>query len=177
MKIIAVVGSPRKGGNCDTLVNKFIDKVDADVDLYYLNDLDMNYCDACLNCQNGECIKDDDLNKLTTEMLDADYLVFATPIWFGEMSAQAKTFVDRFYQVAQNPDKSFEGMKVINIVTQANPADLFNQYADNWRILPYGHLGMDVVDTVIAKTGPSKGDLTVLAEAIEKLEEIAINLE
>ena len=67
-------------------------------------------------------------------------------------------------------------MKVINIVTQANPADLFNKYADNWKILPYGHLGMEVVDTVIAKTGPSKGDKKVLAEAIEKLEKLAENI-
>ena len=177
MKVIAIVGSPRKGGNCDTLVTKMVEKIDGDVSVYYLNDLEMNYCDACLSCQKGECVKDDDLNKLTTEMLDADYLIFSTPIWFGEMSAQAKTFVDRFYQVAQNPDKSFEGMKVINIVTQANPADLFNQYAENWKMLPYGHLGMEVVDTVFAKTGPTKADEEVLAEAISKLEKIAESLE
>ena len=173
MKAIAIIGSPRKDGNCDILVNRLAEKMESDVEIYYLNDLEMNYCDACLSCQKGECIKNDDLNKLTTKMLDTDYLIFSTPIWFGEMTAQAKTFVDRFYQVAQNPDKSFEKIKVIEIVTQANPSDAFDQYVDNWKILPFGHLGMEVIETIIARGAVGKGNEEELNEAISKIDEIA----
>ena len=52
-------------------------------------------------CENGDCVIDDDGNDIIKSLLDADVLVFATPIYYGQMSAQAKAFVDRFYQISR----------------------------------------------------------------------------
>ena len=47
MKTVAIVGSPRKDGNCDILVNKVLEKIDGEKSIYYLNELDIGFCKAC----------------------------------------------------------------------------------------------------------------------------------
>ena len=120
MKTIALIGSPRKEGNCDQLVSKLLDNIEGYTKKFYLNDVDLQFCNACQACQKGDCIKDDDGRKIIDEMLDSDIIVFASPIYYGQMSAQAKTIVDRFYMISQNPDKSLEGKKVIQVFTQTH---------------------------------------------------------
>lgn len=176
MKTIAIVGSPRKGGNCDILVNELVEKLDGDKKIYFLEDLDMKYCIACQKCQNGPCIMDDDINKIIDEMMEADLFIFSSPIYYGQMSAQAKTLIDRFYQVSQNPNKSLKGTKVVQIYTQANPSDAFDGYIESMKAMPFGYMGMDVIDTVIAKGTMQKGDYDELSNAIKQIEEIGDNL-
>ena len=74
MKTVAIVGSPRKDGNCDILVNKVLEKIDGEKSIYYLNELDIGFCKACQACQKGDCVKDDDARKIIDEMLEADLL-------------------------------------------------------------------------------------------------------
>ena len=57
MKTVAIVGSPRKDGNCDILVNKLLEKIDGEKSIYYLNELDIGFCKACQACQKGDCVK------------------------------------------------------------------------------------------------------------------------
>ncbi len=174
MKTVAIVGSPRKDGNCDILVNKILEQIDGDKSIYYLNEVDMGYCNACQACQNGDCVKDDDTRKIVDEMLEADLFIFSSPIYYGQMSAQAKTLIDRFYQISQNPNKSLEGTKVIEVFTQAQPSDAFATYIDSMKVMPFGYMGMEIVDTIVAKgaAGKSEG----LEEAIEQIEKIGDKL-
>lgn len=176
MKTIAIVGSPRKEGNCDILVNELVEKLEGDKKIYFLQDLDINYCKACQKCQNGPCVQDDDIRKIVDEMLEADLFIFSSPIYYGQMSAQAKTLIDRFYQVSQNPDKSLEGTKVVQIYTQANPEDMFDKYIESIETMPFGYMGMEVIDTVIAKGAMGKGEYDQLADAIKKVEKIGDEL-
>ena len=46
MKTVAIVGSPRKDGNCDILVDKVLEKIDGEKSIYYLNELDIGFCKA-----------------------------------------------------------------------------------------------------------------------------------
>ena len=172
MKILALIGSPRKNGNCDILVNKLVEKIDGEKEVLFLNDLDLKYCNACQACQKGDCIKDDDGRKIIDEMLDSDIIVFASPIYYGQMSAQAKTIVDRFYMISQNPDKSFEGKKVIQVFTQANPGDAFDAYIKSLETMPFAYMGMEVIDTIIAKGAAGKGE--GIEDALKKIEELEI---
>lgn len=117
MKVLGIVGSPRKGGNCDVLVKEFLDAVDADTEYIFLNEKELKGCNACMGCVEGDCVIDDDGNEIIKALLDADVLVFSSPIYYGQMSAQAKAFVDRFYQISRNPNKSLEGKGSNNIYT------------------------------------------------------------
>ncbi|MDO5849086.1 MAG: flavodoxin family protein [Methanobrevibacter sp.] len=176
MKTVAIVGSPRKGGNCDILVNELAEKLEGEKKIYYLNEIDMNYCEACQKCQTGDCVQDDDINKIVDEMMEADLFIFSSPIYYGQMTAQAKTLVDRFYQVSQNPNKSLEGTKVVQIFTQANPTEAFDAYIDSMKTMPFGYVGMDVIDTVVARGAMGKGENDQLASAIEQIEKIGNDL-
>ncbi|MDO5849085.1 MAG: NAD(P)H-dependent oxidoreductase [Methanobrevibacter sp.] len=176
MKTLAIVGSPRKGGNCDILVNELAEKLEGEKEIVYLNDIRMNFCQACQKCQTGDCIQKDDVNYVIDKIREADLFVFSSPIYFGDMSAQAKNLIDRFYQISQNPDKTLEGTKVVQIFTQANPGDDFDVYIDYLKCAIYGYLKMEVVDTVVARGTTEKGSYDQLAGAIQQIEKIGNDL-
>lgn len=109
-------------------------------------------------------------------MMEADLFIFSSPIYYGQMTAQAKTLIDRFYQVSQNPDKSLEGTKVVQIYTQANPTEAFDGYIESMKTMPFGYMGMEVIDTVVARGAMGKGENDQLAGAIEEIEKIGNDL-
>lgn len=174
MKAVAVVGSPRKGGNCDVLVNALVEKLEGEIDTYYLNDIEMNFCQACQKCQTGDCIQNDGVNEIVDKIRDADLFVFSSPIYFGDMSAQAKNLVDRFYQISQNPEKTLEGTKVVQIFAQANPGDDFDVYINYLKCAIFGYLKMDVVKTIIARGASDRGNCEELASAIKEIESFSL---
>ena len=103
---------------------------------------------------------------------DADLLIFSSPIYFGQVSAQAKTVIDRFYMISQNPERTLEGTKVIQVFTQANPSDAFDQYIKSMETMPFGFLGMEVIETISAKGAAGKGE--GIEDALKKIEEMEI---
>ena len=57
---------------------------------------DIHFCTGCLACQKtGKCVIHDDMNDMQEIVRTSDVLVFATPIYYYEMSGQMKTFLDR----------------------------------------------------------------------------------
>lgn len=56
----------------------------------------INYCKGCLGCvSSGECVIHDDMSGILEDMVDADVIVFASPIYFNTISGQMKTMIDR----------------------------------------------------------------------------------
>ncbi|MCD7781854.1 MAG: flavodoxin family protein [Methanosphaera sp.] len=176
MKVLGVVGSPRKDGNCDTLVKEFLDAVDADTEYIFLNQKKLFGCNACMACVNGDCVIDDDGNDIIKSLLEADVLVFASPIYYGQMTAQAKAFIDRFYQISRNENKTLEGKKVVTIFTQGQPENVFGDYIDSLKTMPFGYMGMEVIGNVTSMGNTGKGDKEELEKDIEKVREIASQL-
>ncbi len=176
MKTVAVIGSPRKGGNCETLVNELVEKLEGDKKVYNLHELDMKYCKACQSCQKGDCVQNDDINEIIDEMREADLFIMSSPIYYGQVTAQVKTLIDRFYQVSQNPDKTLEGTKVVQIFTQANPTEAFDSYIESLTAMPFGYMGMEVINTVIARGAVGKGETSELENAISEIEKIGNDL-
>lgn len=172
MKTTAILASPRRHGNCDIIIDKLLEKIDGEKEKYFLKKLDIGFCNACQICQNGDCVKDDDAQIIIDDMLESDLIVFATPIYYGQMSGQAKTIIDRFYQVTMNPEKSFKGKKVILIVTQANPGDTYDEYINSMHVMPFGFMGMEVIETLIARGAMDKGE--GIESVLEKIEEMEI---
>ena len=61
-----------------------------------LKDKTIGFCKGCLACQKtGNCVIQDDAGEIVEKMLHADVLVFATPVYYYEMSGQMKTLLDR----------------------------------------------------------------------------------
>lgn len=113
--ILLINASPRKGGNTQIILDKFFEITGerARKEKIYLNDLNMRPCQACGGCDGGElCILDDDLKPIYEKIINADAIIFASPIYFGSISAQAKIFIDRMqpFWVAKSKFKKNLGM-------------------------------------------------------------------
>ncbi len=99
MKIIALLGSPRVGGNTDVLLNEVIrglTQYKTDIKKYELLKLRIKPCVACYKCgEIGNCICNDDMDKLFKEFDAADVIIFATPLYFNSVSSISKLMIDR----------------------------------------------------------------------------------
>ena len=102
MKIMGFIASPHKEGNTAWIVNKILEgakEQDAETQAWYFCDLDIKPCRGCLGCHKGEggCVINDDMQKIYDAFEHADAIVFGSPIYMGQMSAQAKIFTDRLF--------------------------------------------------------------------------------
>lgn len=98
-KVLVISTSPRKGGNSETLADEFVRgarETGNDVEKITLYDKDIRFCKGCLVCQNTQrCVIHDDADTIVQNMLTADVIVFATPIYYYGMCGQMKTLLDR----------------------------------------------------------------------------------
>lgn len=175
MKILAIQGSPRKHGNCDILMDEMIEGAlsnNHEVEKVYLDDLEISPCQACLYCQkHGVCKIGDDENGLIDKLLNSDALIFATPIYYGHMTAQAKLFIDRTYQIAFNPEKNFSG-KLALIFTHADGEGKYSEYIEYMKYAPFGVMGFEELDTLVAGSVFGKGAVKSQPNKIKRAHEI-----
>jgi multimeric flavodoxin WrbA len=107
MKITILHGSPRRNGNSDTLIKYFVKGINErnqhEMKDFYLNELNIKPCQGCLSCETSErhqCAIQDDMQEIYSSYIDADIIVFATPMYWGYMTAQLKTVMDRMEALA-----------------------------------------------------------------------------
>jgi multimeric flavodoxin WrbA len=141
MKIIGFTASPRKEGNTAWIINKILEGArerGAETQSWYFSDLDIKPCRGCNGCKKGDrgCILNDDMQKLYDAITQADALVLGSPVYMGQMSAQAKIFTDRLYALFSprfSPYfKEGQAKKRLTLVfTQGNPdSSKFQVYFD-----------------------------------------------
>ena len=98
-QILVISTSPRKGGNSDTLADAFVQgarEAGHRVEKVSLCDKTIGFCKGCLTCvKTQRCVIRDDADTIARQMLTADVLVFATPIYYYGMCGQMKTLLDR----------------------------------------------------------------------------------
>ncbi len=101
MNILALLGSPRKNGNTETLLDQALvgmwDKLpDADIKKVRINDKIITPCQSCGAClKTGSCVRNDDMKKIYSDLADSDILILSSPVYFGMVSAQTKAVIDR----------------------------------------------------------------------------------
>ncbi|NIP26380.1 MAG: flavodoxin family protein [Phycisphaerae bacterium] len=99
VKVLGISTSPRQNSNSDLLLRQALagaESAGAEIEYISLRDLDIAPCIECNSCyKKGACIVDDDYQMLSSKMLDSDRLIFATPIFFMTVCAQAKALIDR----------------------------------------------------------------------------------
>ena len=98
-KVLIVSSSPRAGSNSEALATAFAkgaQEAGHEAELISLRDKTVGFCRGCFACQETQrCIIRDDADVIREKALTADVLVFATPIYYYEMSGQLKTLLDR----------------------------------------------------------------------------------
>lgn len=112
MKVVAIVGTYRKGGIIDSIVDEVLDsakKAGADVEKIYLIDKQIEFCTNCRLCTQkegieiGECPINDGMNSIIAKIIGADAIVLASPMNCYTVTAVMKRFVERLLCFAYWP--------------------------------------------------------------------------
>ncbi len=144
MKIVSLLGSPRTNGNSSTIANHLLKTaadLGAETQRFELNRLAYRGCQACYACKTGreDCVLNDDLTEVLAAVQDADAVVLATPVYYGDITSQLKGFIDRTfsylvpnYLTAPQPSR-LTPKKLVFVLTQGHPdealfADVYPRY-------------------------------------------------
>lgn len=108
MKVYAINGSPRKNKNTATLLQRALDGVkesakDKEIETEIINLYDLNYtgCKSCFACKRlgsasyGKCAIKDDIYEVLEKLSQADGIIFGSPIYFGNITGQLQSFLER----------------------------------------------------------------------------------
>ncbi len=150
MKIVALLGSPRPKSNSALLAQAFLDacaQKGAQVETHRLNQMSYQGCQACMGCKTKAeaCILQDDLTPVYEAIRSAEVVVFASPVYFGDLSGQLKLALDRFYAYidANFVSRLAAGKQWVLFLSQADPdeshyGDIFNRYEVFFKWLGFG---------------------------------------
>ena len=98
MKVVGIIGSPRKGMNTDTLVTKVLEgalSYGAEIEKIYLNDMEIKPCQACdQNPAPDYCFYEDGMDIIYKTLDTADSLIIGTPAYCESVSSQLKLIID-----------------------------------------------------------------------------------
>lgn len=168
-KILGIVGSPRRGGNTEILIDEVLrgaEEAGAVTEKVILNELDISPCQACNTCQKtNKCAQEDDMLILLDKMEHSHVWVLGTPVYWWGPTAQFKTFLDRWYG-ARNV--TFEGRQVILVIPLGGGAS-FARHTVGILTDVLHYLKIELLATVLAPGAGSLGAVRsrpdVLAEA------------
>jgi multimeric flavodoxin WrbA len=109
MKITTLLGSAKKKGNTATVLGWTEDALESmghDVERIYLNSKTIKGCLGCAKCRETPdeiaCVQKDDAEDVLSRMMASDVVLYASPIYFWEFSAQIKALIDRSYALVAN---------------------------------------------------------------------------
>ena len=171
---MGIVGSPRKNGNTEILVNETLkgaSEAGAETEVLRLEDMNINPCRACMDCKTngGKCAIDDDMQTIYNKLKDNDALVLGSPIYMFYLSAQTKLFIDRLYAVFYTDFwEGYDKLNVSLVFTQGNPDEkAFKDIFDNTEKL-FDVLGFNVKDSLVSVGNMELGDVKNKPDIIEK---------
>jgi multimeric flavodoxin WrbA len=101
MNILTINGSPKKNGACSTIIKALVDKLNTSnnkITQYDLNSLNIHGCQECFYCRNKKtdiCAYKDDISEILDMAKKTDLMIISTPVFYADISAQLKCFIDR----------------------------------------------------------------------------------
>ena len=178
-KVVAIYGSPRRGGNSEILLNNFLEELDnAEVRRFFLNEMRFLPCQECENIRkDGKCKIEDDMQKLYPEIENADLVVVASPVFFGSVSAQIKMMIDRFQcqWLAINIFKTFTPKKKKGLFLCVEASER-KDFFENAKVIIknfFKTIGAEYSGEVLCCGVGEKGEIEKKKECIERVKELA----
>lgn len=99
VKVIGIIGSPRKNSNTEILVKKALKAAEdagAQTEIINLGTVEIEPCIACDICKStGECAIYDDMRWVIGKLQEAQGIIIGSPVYFGNVTSQMKMFMDR----------------------------------------------------------------------------------
>ena len=163
MKILGLSFSPRKDGNTVILLNQALSgakEEGAETELYTIAGKEIKPCDGCWGCHSkGECHIKDDMQEIYPRLLEADGIIFGTPVYFYNMTGPGKSVIDR--TIALGPKLA---NKVGGIIAVAGSFGLADTVKDLYFYMITRRM---VPASFIAAYGGGKGDVKDLQKCMQ----------
>ena len=185
MKVMAILGSPRKKGASSRISGKFISTAKekgAETDTYFLNSMSYKGCLGCDACKNKseKCIQKDDLTGLFEALMKADIALFATPVYYADVTGQFKCFFDRTwslvkpdYMTSSNPTRVPPGKKAVFVLTQGDSEDKHRDVVERYQtFLTWYGFDVHVIRAVDCGMAPD----TDVERYLDQAEKMALEL-
>lgn len=130
-RVVVISTSLRVRSNSDLLAEQFMKGAEStghQVEKVELIGKQIAFCRGCFACAKlGRCIIDDDVNGIMEKVMNTDVIVWATPIYYYEMSGQMKTLIDRMNAMY---DRDYRFREVYLLTTAAEDEDSVPQRAE-----------------------------------------------
>jgi multimeric flavodoxin WrbA len=134
MKIITLLGSPRKKGNTAKVLSMFENIVMKNHDVEHINitQYKVGGCIGCYKCKEKKdepgCVQDDDALTIFGKLIEADAVVYASPLYCWGFTSQIKPLIDRHFCLVSNdgtPDHNslISGKPAALLITCAGPVE------------------------------------------------------
>jgi len=178
-KVLGIEGSPRRGGNSDLLLDKFLEGAKSSgntVEKIYACGLKIAPCDETNVCfKTGACRIKDDMVDVYKKLLDADHLVISTPTFFMGVPAQLKCMIDRCQAlwakrfILKEPLRDDEKERYGYLIATAglNKAEAFIGTKQTIKSL-FHVLGLKYKDELLIGGVDAKGDINKDKDALDK---------
>lgn len=154
LKALGILGSPRKYGNASKMLDAALGELENkgfETEKVYLQSKKINYCIGCGTClAKGKCVQRDDMDELKTVVEESDVIILASPVYYLNVTAQMKTFIDRMLPYGHRP--TLQGKYGGSIVVYAGVgrpeevAEYLNRVLKAWGVVPVGYaIGFGVI--------------------------------
>lgn len=182
-KVLVLLGSPRKKGNSAILAERIAGgakSVGAKVETLYMHGMKIAPCKACFACQKPKskgCSIDDDMQAVFKKLLAADAWVIASPVYWFNVSAQTKLWMDRCFALPAYDKNPFAG-KRIAIAMSYGANDPFDSGCVNaFRMFQdaYGYVKAEIVGMVYG-SAMDAGDIIRHESLLQEAEELGKQL-
>ena len=177
MKVLALIGSPRKQSNTDILVDKILEgckEKDYTFEKLYLYDFNISPCTDCRLCKsdNYECAIKDDMQKIYPKMEKADVIIFGTPVYWYGPTGKMKLLIDRMRPFIAS--KKMQGKKGILVVPSEEGPKACRALLEMFQ-MSFEYLGMQFVDGILA-TAYERAEVSSNTEDLNQAYKLGISL-
>lgn len=177
MKILALVGSPRKGSNTDILVDQILRGCELKghgSEKVYLYDYEIAPCIDCRGCKKGDyvCVLCDGMAEIYPKIEGADFIIFGTPLYWYGPTGKMKLLLDRLRPFIASG--KLEGKKGVVVTPSEEGADACGCLVEMFR-KSFDYLGMEFRGALLAKAY-EKGEIKENQEQLKKAYEFGVGI-
>ena len=182
MKVVAINGSPRKGGNTEIMLNAVLEPIKAagvETKIIQVGGQNIHGCRGCWACQkllNRKCAFNDDIvNDILEDLFSADAIIWGTPSYYSNMTPELKALIDRAGIVASANGKLFRHKVGAAVIAERRGGGSFIQASIHEMMLmsemiipgsTYWNFGF----------GRDKGEVSSDAEAMANMKNLGENI-
>ncbi len=182
MKVVAINGSPRKGGNTEIMLNAVLEPLNqagVETKIIQVGGKNIHGCRGCWACQkllNRKCAFNDDIvNDILEDLFSADAIIWGTPSYYSNMTPELKALIDRAGIVASANGKLFRHKVGAAVIAERRGGGSFIQASIHEMMLmsemiipgsTYWNFGF----------GRDKGEISADAEAMANMKNLGENI-